>query len=324
MKATWAVLLVLAAALAGCSNPSRDTLGAVYGSDFDAAGAVPAVHGGHLEARVGDGPWGGTLALGAQAPLLAGPAMSAAAPQGGGGDAHALPAANATFDVRIKEATRLGGLTAYWFVLDDGTPPGDLAAAQAKLPGDGTFHASVARPGPFLVTVVLTGSSVDATRQATFDPLHGRLAVTWTATGQVQPEVPMQGPAGPKPPSPTPRQQMVDTYGADVRPGTHLVATTSFEGQYMGKEGTDVDVGLYAPDGRPIACGSSGGNTVPVVGPTPVPDPTQAAENAATDAKDGGAWSVQVGAQDDACNTTGSYYYANAGPVPYRLVVQAS
>jgi hypothetical protein len=323
MRAAWAVLLVLAGALAGCSNPSRDTLGAVYPQDFDPSGAVPVVHGSHLEAKVGDGPWGPDAALAVQAPPLAGPRMPAPAPQGGGGDAQALPGINATLDVRIKESTRLGGLTAHWFVLDNGTAPGDLAAAQATLPGDGTFHAVLSRPGPFLVTVVLTGSSVDATPQASFEPLRGRLSATWTATGQVQPEVPRQPPAGPKPPNPTPREQMVDSYAVAVRPGARLSAATAFDGTYSGQDGTDVDLGLYAPDGHAIVCSSSGGGTVPVVGGNPVPDPSQASETAATDVKEGGTWSVQVGAQQDGCGGTGSYYYANAGPVPYKLTVQA-
>ncbi|MEA3142690.1 MAG: hypothetical protein QOG31_14 [Thermoplasmata archaeon] len=322
MKAL-AALLLLGALLAGCSNPSRDTLGAVYPDDFDPSGGIPVVRGTHLEARVGGGDWLPRLDLDVQAPPLAGPPMAAAAPQGGGGDVQRLPAANATVEVRIREATRLGGLTAHWFVLDNGTAPGALSTAQATLPGDGTFHATLSRAGPFLVAVVLTGSSVDDTPQAAYEPLPGRLAVTWMATGQVEPIVPTQPPAGPRPPS-TPREQMVDRYDLDVRPGAHLVAATSFEGQYMGREGTDVDVGLYAPDGRPVACGSSGGGQVPVVGGgTPVPDPNQANEQAVTDASVGGAWSVQVGAQQDGCGG-GAFFYANAGPVPYRLILKAS
>ncbi|MFO1535500.1 MAG: hypothetical protein ABR586_07550 [Thermoplasmatota archaeon] len=322
MKAAWVALSLLAVGLAGCSNPQQDTLRAVYPNDFDTSGAVPLVRGLHLEARVGGDAWAGVLALAAEAPLLVGPAMAAPAPQGGGGDVQRLPAANATAEVRIKEASRLGGLTAHWFVLDNGTAPGDLGTAQATLPGDVTFRASISRPGPFLVTVVLTGSSVDKTPQATYAPLPGSLTVRWTATGQVQPVAAPQGPTGTKPPSATPREQMADRYDADVRPGARLVAATTFEGAYMGKEGTDVDVGLYTPDHTPAACGSTGGGQVPVVGTSPLPDPSQAFETAATDAQAGGVWSAEVGAQEDGCNGV-TYYYSNAGPVPYRLVLTA-
>jgi hypothetical protein len=326
MRASWGIVLLLAAALAGCSNPQRDTLRAVYPGDFDITGAVPVVHGAHLEGRVGDGPWQPEISIAVEAPLLAGPAMAAAAPQGGGGDTQRLPGVNATIEVRIKEAARLGGLTAHWFILDNQTmSPTDLVPETAKLPGDGTFRATVGQPGTLLVKAILTGSSVDDATQAAFEPLRVHLQVTWTATGQVQPVRQTQAPVGPPPPQPTPRDQMVDRYEADVRPGAHLVASTTFDGTFSGRQGTDVDVGLYAPDGTPLACGSTGGSAVPVVGqPSPVPDPAQASEAAAGDATAGGLWTAQVGAQQDGCTQGMTYYYANAGPVPYRLVLVAS
>jgi hypothetical protein len=84
-------------------------------------------------------------------------------------------------------------------------------------------------------------------------------------------------------------------------------------------------VGLYDPGGQPVVCGSSGGGTVPVIGGNPVLDPKQADESAATDATASGAWSAEVGAQQDGCGgNSGTYFYNNAGPVPYRLVLQAS
>ncbi|HEX2066178.1 MAG TPA: hypothetical protein VHI93_05130, partial [Candidatus Thermoplasmatota archaeon] len=125
--------------------------------------------------------------------------------------------------------------------------------------------------------------------------------------------------AAPVPVPAAPDSAMADRYEAEVRPGARLLAATSFEGPFTGREGTDLDVGLYAPDGRPAACGSGPG-AAPMPGLPSAPDPGQASASAAAQAAAGGAWSVRVGAQEAGCGGAAPAY-ANAGPVPYRLVL---
>ncbi|HUR62608.1 MAG TPA: hypothetical protein VM286_09630 [Candidatus Thermoplasmatota archaeon] len=319
MRPVVAAVALLAFVLAGCSNVQQDTLRAVYGPDYTTVSEVPSVQGDHLEARVGDGPWQDRVDLVVAAAAVAGPRMAAPAPQGGGGDVQALPV-NASFEVRIKEATRLGGLTAHWFVTENRTLPGDVAQAAGVTPGDGTFHASVARAGPFAVTAILTGSAADTTPAARYAPLQGRLQATWVATGQVEPVRAQSTGVGPQPPSPQPREAMVDRYDVELWPGAHVTARTSFDGTFDPSKGADVDLGLYRPDGNGAACSATGGGQLPQVGSSPIPDPAQASESLEADAGEGGAWSLQVGAQADGCGAAGqTYFYYNNGPVPYRL-----
>jgi hypothetical protein len=321
--------ILLAVAAAGCSTAGQDALKAVYGPDFTLVDGAPTVNGAHLEARAGEGAWAPTVTVSMEGGKVETPAMAAPAPQGGGGDRQLLSAVEAALEVRIVERARLGGFVAHWFVYGAQEQAGDLGRAQAVLPADQPFAAKVQVPGPFQVTAYLTASVADTAVQARYaGAIQGILSAHWTVTGQVQPVSPPQAPLLPPTSPPTARDQMVDTFQVQVSTGATVTASTKFNGMFTPDKGTDVDLGLYTPDGKGIVCSSGGGAAVPVAGGgVPAPDPSQSTESLTAPTDAAGTWSIEVGAQANGCPPSvggggQSYFYTNAGPVPYTLDIK--
>jgi len=309
----------LAAALvtlvAGCSSPSSlPSLPDVFHNDLSATnGTVATVQGAHVEAAIGQGAWGTTGNVTVEAGKVAGPAMGAPSPTGGGGDKTALPAANASATVRVRlaEAASLAGYTARYWVLQGGNMTLS-GAPTGTAPANEEYTFTLQQPGPFAVAAALADGNKEVARFAT--PFTGSLGLHWSITGVVQPEGAQS--VGGAVPWPTPREQMVDAYTVDLPEGATVTATTAFDGTAAPTDGADVDLGLYGPDGTGLICSAG------ALGSGNPADPSNAGETFTAQTTASGAWSIQVGAMADGCPTNGSagsFDYANAGPVPYTL-----
>jgi hypothetical protein len=314
-------LTLLAAAFfltfAGCAGTTPSMgLDAVFGDDVDpdATEGPLMVMGMQLEGRIGEGPWGATADMTVTAGNVDGPRMSAPNALGGGGETTELSIpenATATMHVRLVKAANLTGYTAHYFVTGyDGVP--DNATPAASLPADAEFTQQLSSPGAYYVHAVIAKDGADASEAEAVlvQPFVARLMVKWTATGDVQPQNPGSGV-----PWPTSRDAMTDKYAIELPAGLAVQVTTTFRGTWTPDQGTDVDIGLYSPDGAGVICAAG------TLDPTSAVDPIHANESftGLTDAA--GVWTIEVGAMQNGCGGGGNYSYANAGPVPYNVEI---
>jgi hypothetical protein len=324
---------VLAAALllAGCASaPSASDLGNRYGAtnveplqipDFLFGGKEGTVNmtsilGPQIEVRVGDGEFSEAAAAIVEGGAIQGPAVAGSGATGGGGDVNELPPIPAvTAEARLRDPAAAEGLTVAWVLVSDSLLADPVPAPAARLAPDATFTFQLDGPGLYHVGAFLLASEDDPVREAVAvlrDGAPVSVKAHYTATGEVHP-VRMTGLGIASLPSTTEREQMVDSYTFAAPEGLPVVATTSFNGGQG--DGTDVDLGLFNPQGEGVFCvGSGGGGSL-----APTPDPAQAGEAIETATDAAGTWSVQVGAMQDGCSGQSGWYYANAAPVPYKL-----
>lgn len=326
--------LFVVAALAGCASSQKPDLATVF-PDQVSTTAVPeallpfaggatnltVITGAQLEGRLNDaGDWVANVSTSKMAAPVSSGTMSMPEPMGGGGETTALTlngTSAAVVEVRFKEHALLAGYTATWhFVM------GGVADEPSSIPADQAFEHQLPVVGSFEVYATLSPAEGEPATAVVAEPFRGTLSATWSINGEVQPQKPSDQGAGLPVPWPTSREAMTDIYTIDLPAGATVTANTAFDGSPSPDRGTDVDIGLYTPDGEAFAC--SAGALDPV---SPV-DASQATETFAVPTDAPGVWSVQVGAMADGCPTNngaaGSFSYANAGPVPYTLTITVS
>lgn len=274
-----------------------------------------AVLEGFIESGGGAASWNASAALTLEAPKLTIPKQRAG-PMGGGGVARDLeaPAVNATLRVRFNESADLAGYEVRWGVAHG---QNRTLVWTDPVPAQGTHALPLTSAGQFFVVAELL---VDGTVSAvTGVPFTAVVNVKWVVESSVHPVRPAGAPA------PMNYEQMADKFQFPVpTDGAKIVAETRFRGMWLPPQGTDVDLGLLTPDGRPAKCSGSGGQggVVPFV-----PSAAEANEKTEVSGAVHGLWTARVGSQADvaqppAGSMCGSgYYYHNADMVPYTLEV---
>lgn len=328
--------LLSAATLAGCISEPASTqslsslfgdaaLEVVAGNVTVAAGVrlslespTSVIKGAVLEGFIESGgaaSWNASAALTLETPKLTIPKQRAG-PMGGGGVARDLesPAVNATLRVRFNESADLAGYDVRWGVAQGQN--GTLVWTD-PVPAQGTHALPLASAGQFFVVAELV---VDGTVAAvTGVPFTAVVNVKWVVESSVHPVRPTGAPP------PMNYEQMADKFKFPVpTDGARVVAETRFRGMWLPPQGTDVDLGLLKPDGKPAMCSGSGGqgNVVPFV-----PSAAEANEKTEVSGAVHGLWTARVGSQADVAqpppgSMCGSgYYYHNADMVPYTLEV---
>lgn len=244
-----------------------------------------------------------------------------APPTGGGGVEHPLPfaATDLKLGVQFQQAPRLVDYEVRWGLLD--SPKADPARAKWSEPRPATEPHSIVvdRAGPYYVTAELleAGARVGVVQT----PLTAIVNTKWTIDSAV---FPLRPSGAPEPPN---YDEMADRFPFEI-PGRNatLRVFSSFRGTWDPTQGTDVDLELDGPDGKPVKCAASAG-TGSAIGPLILPDPEQSADLLKANDLDRGNWTLRVGALQDTQGASGSgcssgYYYQNVSTVPYTVVVE--
>lgn len=302
---TLALASLLGVTLTGCIFDPDDGLVEIFGSERVWGGHNDRVLHDVLVAQViddnGTGEWVREVHLDGTAPLVL--EKSAPGPQGGGGETHDLPlfdlpSVEVRFDV---DTDRLDNFTIRWTV--DG-----VRVIRADETDEGSFILQPRNAGMYEVGAVLLRDDSEVAR--TYQGIRIFVTGTWSIESSIYP-LRLEGS-----PEPTNYDAMRDLFLLDVRTsGMTLSLETMFRGTYDPlRDGTDVDLGLHDGSGQAIECVGTGGNS-PVV-----PDPAAAEENIVASVSNG-THNIHVGALRSDCS--GSTWYHNQGPVPYRLIVVA-
>lgn len=234
-----------------------------------------------------------------------------APPYGGGGERLELPfeAENVTFLVQFRQAARLVNYQARWALPTD--PDAEPHPTQWSTPRAATdpIGVTLKQPGAHYVTAQLVQNETVVGRVK--EPLVALVQMAWTVDSSVHP---LRPPGMPELPN---YEEMADRFEFRLRtPGATVRAQLSFRGPWNPTQGTDVDLELDGPDGRPVACAASAGAGG---GPATLPDPEQATDHLEVEDLGAGELTMRVGAIRPGPGCSGNPSYTNAGSVPYTL-----
>lgn len=231
-----------------------------------------------------------------------------------------FPKPNVTAEFLLPSSDKLGGFEARWAIRT--IRPGAAAnefrdegiAWGNAVPADKPYTASFADIGGFYVSAqLLSGGAHVATFVA---PAIVSMVVTYSADSSVYP---LRARSAPPPQN---FNEMADEFEVNLRSFAAAIhAKTTDRPGSQGQVGTDVDLEVQGPDGRPAmdlkfgkACSGIGGAG------SQVPSKDEAKEEVTGVGINQGVSKVRVGAMSNGCGS--DTWYHNAGPVPYSVTFE--